>query len=71
MLDCPASSQSGTGMKKLTIPKQVRYRTKPAQSGIFWVWYRTKILDAKMPMLVLVCPVLMTSYADQKKDYVK
>ncbi len=32
---CPASSQSGTGMKKLTMPEQVRYQTKPTQSGIF------------------------------------
>ncbi len=32
--------------KKLTMPKPVRYRTKLTQSGIFLVWYRTKILDA-------------------------
>jgi hypothetical protein len=48
MPDCPASSQSGTGMKKkLTMPEQVRYRTKPTQSCIFWVLYRNKILDAR------------------------
>jgi hypothetical protein len=60
-----------TGMRKLTMLEQVRYRTKPAQSGIIWVCYQTKILDARMPMPVLVCLVPMFSYADQKKDYVK
>ncbi len=29
MPDCPASDQFGTAMKKLTMPGQVRYRTKP------------------------------------------
>jgi hypothetical protein len=33
--DCPASDQSGTGMKKLTIPGMVRFWTKPRQSGFF------------------------------------
>ncbi len=36
--------------KKLTMPEQVRYRTKLNQSGIFLVRYRTKIRDARMPM---------------------
>jgi hypothetical protein len=36
MPDRPASSQSGTGLKKLTMPEQVRYRTKLTQSGIFF-----------------------------------
>ncbi len=43
MPDCPASSQSGTRLKKLTRPEQVRYWTKLTQSGIFVVRYRTKI----------------------------
>ncbi len=33
------------------------------QSGIFLVRYRTKILDAGMPMLELVLSMPMTSYA--------
>jgi hypothetical protein len=48
--------------KKLTMPEQVRYWTKPTQSGIFCVRYRTKILDAGMPMPVLVCSIPMPSY---------
>jgi hypothetical protein len=32
--------------KELTMLEQVRYRTKPMQSGMFGVRYRTKILDA-------------------------
>ncbi len=32
--------------KKLTMPVQVWYRTKPRQSGIFLVQYRTVIIDA-------------------------
>jgi hypothetical protein len=56
MPDCPASDQSGTGIKKLTLPGQVRsvYRTKPRQSGIFLVRYWTEIIDAGMPMPALV-----------------
>jgi hypothetical protein len=63
MPDCPASSQSGTGLKKLTMPEQVRYRTKLTQSGIFLVRYRTKIQDAGMPMPALVSSMPMPSYA--------
>ncbi len=37
MSDCPASEQSGTGIKKLTMQGPVWYRTKPRQSGIFLV----------------------------------
>ncbi len=46
MPDCPALDQSGTGMKILMMPGQVRYRTKPRQSGIFLVRYRTEVIDA-------------------------
>ncbi len=49
MLVCLASDQSGSGLKKLTMPGIVRYRTKPRQSGIFLVWYWTEIIDAGMP----------------------
>ncbi len=63
MPDCPASKQSGTGKKKLTMPEQVRYRTKPRQSGIFLVQYRTVIIDAGVPMPTLVSWMPMPSYA--------
>ncbi len=36
MPDCLAFDQSSTGMKKLTMPGQVRYRTNPRHSGIFF-----------------------------------
>jgi hypothetical protein len=62
MPDCPASSQSGTGMKKLTMLELVQYRTKPMQSGIFLVRYRTKLTDAGMPMPALVFWMPMPSY---------
>jgi hypothetical protein len=62
MPDCPASDQSGTGMKKLIMPGMIWYRTKPRQSGIFLVQYRTEIIDAGMPMLALVSSMPMPSY---------
>jgi hypothetical protein len=49
--------------KKLTMPEQVRYGTKLAQSGIFLVQYRTKIRHAGMPMPALVSTMPMPSYA--------
>jgi hypothetical protein len=62
LLDCPASNQSSTGVKKLTMPGQVRYRTKPRQSSIFLVWYRTEIIDAGKPMPALASWMPMPSY---------
>ncbi len=62
MADCPASNQSGIGMKKLTMPGQVRYQTKPRQSGIFLVRYKTEIIDAGMPMLALLSCMPIPSY---------
>jgi hypothetical protein len=64
MTDCPAFRQSGTGMKKITMSETVQYRTKPRQSDFLLVWYRTKIIDAGMPMPALVSwiPMLMLSY---------
>jgi hypothetical protein len=62
MPDCSASDQSGTGLKKLTMPGTVRYRTKPRQSGIFLVRYRTEIIDAGMPMPALVSSMPMPSF---------
>ncbi len=55
MPDCLASDQSNTGMN----------RTNDAGTGpgIFLVRYRTKILDAGMPMLALVSSMPMPSYA--------
>jgi hypothetical protein len=63
MPDCPASGQFGTGLKKLTMPKPVRYRTKLTQSGILLIQYWTKIPDAQMPMPALVSSMPMPSYA--------
>ncbi len=63
MPDCPASGQSGTGLKKTKMPKPVRYQTKLTQSGIFLVRYQTKIRDAGMPMPALVSSMPMPSYA--------
>ncbi len=37
--------------KKLTMPVQVQYWTKPMQSGIFLVRYRNKIMDASVSFL--------------------
>jgi hypothetical protein len=54
MPDYPASSQSGSGLKKLTMPELFRYRNKETQSGIFLVRYRTEMTDAIMPMPALV-----------------
>jgi hypothetical protein len=62
MPDCPASGQFGTRLKQLTMPEQVRYRTKLNQSGIFLVRYRTKIHNAGMPMPALVYSMPMPSY---------
>ncbi len=62
MPDCPASDQSGTGMKKLTMPGMVQYRTKSRQSGIFLVSYRTEIIDNGMLMPALVFSMPIPSY---------
>jgi hypothetical protein len=64
---CPASDQSGTGLEKLTMPGIVQYRTKPRQSGIFLVRYRTEIIDAGMPMPALVSSMSMLSFANSDK----
>ncbi len=63
MPDCPASGQSGTGLKKITMPKPVRYRTKMTQSGILLDRCQTKIGDAGMPIPALVSLMPMPSYA--------
>jgi hypothetical protein len=59
--DCPACSQPGTGLKKT----KDRYWTKLTQSGIFLVWYWTKIRDAGMPMPALVSSMPMPSYGGE------
>jgi hypothetical protein len=61
MPDRPASSQSSTGLKKITILEQVWYWTKLTQSGSLVVRYRTKIWDAGMPIPALVFSMLMPS----------
>jgi hypothetical protein len=45
------------------MPELVRYRTKPTQSSIFLVWYRTELVDAGMPMPALFFLMPMPSYA--------
>jgi hypothetical protein len=62
MPDCPASDQFGTGMKKITMLGLVWYRTKPRQTSIFLVQYRTEIIDAGMQMPALVSSMPMPSY---------
>ncbi len=61
MPDYLASGQSDTGLKKLSMPEYVWYRTKLTQSGIVLVRYRTKIWDARMPMPALVSSMPMPS----------
>ncbi len=63
MPDCPASDQSGTRMKKVTMPGQVWYQTKPTQSGVFLVRYRNENIDTGMLMPALVFWMPMPSYA--------
>jgi hypothetical protein len=66
MADCPASDPSGTGKKKkkkLTIPEQGLHRTKLMLSGIFWVRYQNKIMNAGIPMPALVSSKPMPSYS--------
>jgi hypothetical protein len=46
ILDCPASSQYGTGLKKTNEAGTDPVRTELTQSGIFFVRYQTKIQDA-------------------------
>jgi hypothetical protein len=48
--------------KKLTMPGPIRYRTKPAQSGISLVRYRNEIMDAGIPMPALLSSMPMPSY---------
>jgi hypothetical protein len=65
MLDCPASGQFGTGMKRLTMPEHVRYWTKPMQSSIILVRYWTKIMDVRMPVPAIVSSMLISGPAMQ------
>jgi hypothetical protein len=52
MLDCPASGQLGTRIKKLLIPYRIRYRNKdiPVQYRNA-TEYRTEMLNAGIPLL--------------------
>ncbi len=49
--------------EKITMLEQVWCRTKPSPSGIFLVRYRTKMIDAGMSMLALVCSMQMPRFA--------
>jgi hypothetical protein len=46
MPDCPASSQSGTGLRKTNDAGTDPSRNKTMQSGIFLMQYRTEMKDA-------------------------
>jgi hypothetical protein len=46
-------------MKKLTMLGLVQNQTKPMKSGIFSVLYQTEIMNAGMPMTLLVCSMPM------------
>jgi hypothetical protein len=50
-------------MKKVTMPGQVWYQTKPTQSGVFLVRYRNENIDTGMLMPALVFWMPMPSYA--------
>ncbi len=69
MPNCPAYDQSGTRLKKLTMLGLVWYQTKPRQSAIFLVRYRTGIITAGMPMPALVSSMPMPSYALNYNSY--
>ncbi len=58
MPDCPASEQSDTGLKTLTVPDQAK------AVWHFLVRYQTEIIDAGMPMPALVSSMPMPSYAE-------
>jgi hypothetical protein len=65
MPDCPAFGQSGTRMNRTNDAGTGLVPTKLKQSGIILVRYRTKILDAGMPMPALVSSMPMPSYGYQ------
>jgi hypothetical protein len=53
------------------MPGLVQYWTKPRQSGIFLVRYRTGIIDAEMPMPALVSTMPMPSYGIEAEKAVE
>ncbi len=59
---CRNTGQSGTGMKKITMPEPVWNQSKLMQSVIFLIRYLTEIMDAGIPMLLLVYSMLVRSY---------
>jgi hypothetical protein len=65
MLDCPASRQSGTGLKKTNVAETgpVPDYSKLTQSSVCLVRYRSKIWDAGMLMPALVSSMPMPSCA--------
>jgi hypothetical protein len=44
------------------MPELVRYRNNVTQSGIFFIRYRTELMDAGMPMPALVFWMPMPTY---------
>jgi hypothetical protein len=64
MPDCPASSQSGTGLKKANDAGTGPVPDYAHTVRHFLVRYRTKIQDAGMPMPALVSSMPMPSYVN-------
>ncbi len=62
--DCPASDQSGTGMKKSNNAGTYPVLDKADAFQHTLVRYRTEIMDAGMPMPALVSSMLMPSYGN-------
>jgi hypothetical protein len=61
MLDCPASDQSGTGMKKLSMPGQSGIGPSQSSPAFFGSGTGLKLL---MPMPALVSWMPMPSYGE-------
>jgi hypothetical protein len=64
--DCPASSQSGTGLEKANDVGKSPVPDLSQSVRHFLVRYRTEMTDAGMPMLALVSWMPMPTYADKK-----
>jgi hypothetical protein len=60
--DCPASDQSGTGIKKTNDAGTVPVSDQAKAVQHFSVRYRTEIIDAGMPMPALVFWMPMHTY---------
>ncbi len=64
MSNCPASDQSGTGLKKTNDAGTGPVPDQAKAVRHFFVRYRTGIIDAGVPMPALVSSMPMPSYGD-------